>query len=76
MKVTISEIKKLVPEIVHTAQMAVNQAEGSATMEHLNVLAHEIATKVVCLFQILTKMRLFTEYRERSRVCCQYCHKC
>ncbi len=47
MKVTVSEIKKLTPEIVRAAEMAVNvQQEGSACREHLNLLTQEMATKV------------------------------
>lgn len=44
---TTSEIKKLVPEVLQAAGMAAYQKEGSATLEHLNLLTQEIATKVI-----------------------------
>lgn len=43
---TASEIQKLTPQLLSAAEMAAKQGEGSATMEHLNLLSQEWATKV------------------------------
>ena len=45
-RVTASEILKLTPQLLSAAEMATSQGEGSATMEHLNLLSQEWATKV------------------------------
>lgn len=45
-KVTASEIQKLTPRLLSAAEEASVQREGSATMEHLNLLSQEWATKV------------------------------
>ena len=45
-KVTMSEINKLAPQLLNAAEMAASQPGGSATMEHLNLLSQEWATKV------------------------------
>ena len=45
-KVTMSEIQKLTPQLLDAAELASHQEEGSAAFEHLNLLSQEWATKV------------------------------
>lgn len=45
-RVTASEIQKLTPQLLDAADMAACQADSSATVEHLNLLSQEWATKV------------------------------
>jgi len=51
-RVTMSEIAKLTPQFLSAAEQAVGRKdlEGSYTMEHLNLLSQEWATKVKFLF--------------------------
>lgn len=45
-RVTAFEIQKLTPQLLSAAEMAASQGDTSATMEHLNLLSQEWATKV------------------------------
>ncbi len=46
-KTKMFEIKKLTPQLLGAAEMATGQPEESAASEHLNLLSHEWATKVI-----------------------------
>ena len=46
-RVTASEIQKLTPQLLDAADMAAYQGDSSATVEHLNLLSQEWATKVM-----------------------------
>lgn len=45
-KVTVSEIQKLTPQLLSAAKMATGKEESSAAVERLNLLSEEWATKV------------------------------
>ncbi len=45
-KVTVSEIQKLTPQLLSAAKMATGKEESSAAAERLNLLSEEWATKV------------------------------
>ena len=48
-KVTVSEIQKLTPQLLSAAKMAMGKEESSAAAERLNLLSEEWATKVRAL---------------------------
>ena len=48
-KVTVSEIQKLTPQLLSAAEIAVGEEESSAAMERLNLLSEEWATKVTII---------------------------
>lgn len=45
-RVSAYDIQKLTPQLLSAAEMAASQGDTSATMEHLNLLSQEWATKV------------------------------
>ena len=49
-KVTVSEIQKLTPQLLSAAKMATGKEESSAAAERLNLLSEEWATKVRTLY--------------------------
>lgn len=55
-KVTMSEIQKLTPQLLSAAKMASGKQESSAAVERLNLLSEEWATKVrTSLFHYMQK---------------------
>lgn len=52
-KVTVSEIQKLTPQLLSAAKMATGKEESSAAVERLNLLSEEWATKVRVYLHIM-----------------------